>query len=91
MKDSLSSRAVLEAAMGRLLRQGTYFSSAIIALGLIFSMQLAAAGIAMFILLPMARVAMMLFFFLRGQDYRLAAAAALVMAIVLLSYLLGSR
>jgi uncharacterized membrane protein len=52
---------------------------------------IAAAGIALFILLPVARVATMLFFFWRARDYRLAAVAALVMAIVLLSYLLGAR
>jgi uncharacterized membrane protein len=98
MKEAAESRAVLENALGMLLRLGTYLSSAVIASGFVLAlasnsrgMPIAAAGIALFILLPVARVAVMLFYFWRTKDYRLAAAAALVIAIVLLSYLLGTR
>jgi uncharacterized membrane protein len=98
MKEAAASRAILGNALGMLLRLGTYLSSTVIAAGLVLAlasnslgMTIAAAGIALFILLPVARVAAMLFFFWRTKDYRLAAAAALVMAIVLLSYLSGSH
>jgi uncharacterized membrane protein len=47
------------------------------------------AGIAVFILLPVLRVIVMLLLFRRQKDYRFAAIATLVLAIILVSALLG--
>ncbi|HEY3901972.1 MAG TPA: DUF1634 domain-containing protein [Chthoniobacter sp.] len=47
------------------------------------------AGIAVFILLPVLRVIVMLVLFRRQKDYRFAAIAALVLAIILVSVLVG--
>jgi uncharacterized membrane protein len=92
------SRAGIEKTMQRLLQHGTYLASAVVAAGLLlmlasnpWGMRIATAGIALFILLPVARVLAMLIFFLRAREYRLGAAAALVISIVLLSYLFGAR
>jgi uncharacterized membrane protein len=54
-------------------------------------MRIAAAGIALFIVLPLARVATMLVFFARSRDYRFSGIAALVLGIILFSYLVGAR
>ena len=53
-------------------------------------MRIAAVGIALFIVLPIARVAAMLFFFLVSRDYRFSGIAALVLVIILFSYLVGA-
>lgn len=98
MRKTTASRVGPERVLALLLHWGTYLASAVIAAGLIqvfaskpAGLDLAKAGIALFILLPVARVAAMLLFFLRERDYRLGAAAALVLLIVLLSYLVGTR
>lgn len=98
MSKTSEPRAGLEEALERLLRYGTYLASAVIAVGFVLMLEsspvgarIATAGIALFILLPVARVSAMLIFFLRAREYRLGAAAALVMSLVLLSYLLGAR
>jgi uncharacterized membrane protein len=46
-------------------------------------------GIALFILLPMLRVLLMLLVFIRERDFRLASRAGWVLAIILLSIVLG--
>jgi uncharacterized membrane protein len=88
----------LEHILGMLLHYGTILASAIIAAGLALSPEFGAAGwraatagIALFILLPVARVAAMLFYFLRTGDYKFGAIAALVMSIILLSFFLGAN
>jgi uncharacterized membrane protein len=98
MRKTSESRAGIEKALELLLQHGTYLASAVIAAGLALmlasnpaGMRIATAGIVLFILLPVARVSAMLIFFLRAREYRLGAAAALVMSIVLLSYLFGAR
>jgi uncharacterized membrane protein len=80
---------VLERRLGKLLYRGTYVAVAVIILGLavavgfdVYGLRIATAGIAILILLPVARVAAMAIFFWRARDYRFAAIAALVMAIM---------
>jgi uncharacterized membrane protein len=97
----------LEELLAALLRYGTCLASGSIALGLVLTlidlhfgtrnlailpnMRIATIGIVLFILLPTFRVLLMLFVFVRDHDYRLASAAALVMAIVLLGVVIGIR
>jgi uncharacterized membrane protein len=86
----------LEQSLGKLLQYGTVLASTVVALGVAiapdfnqFGMRTATAGIALFILLPVARVAVMLFFFLQARDYRFGAIAALVLATIFLGFFLG--
>ena len=88
----------LEQLLGKLLRYGTFVASAVIALGIAISpiagaagTHAATAGIVLFILLPVLRVGAMLLFFLWTRDYRFGAIAALVMLIILTSFLVGAR
>ena len=90
--------APLERTLGSLLRYGTYIASLVIALGLALSLgsnpagqRIAGVGIALFIALPVARVGAMLIFFLRTRDYRFSAIAALVLVIIVISYVVGTR
>jgi uncharacterized membrane protein len=90
--------APLEKILSVMLHYGTYLASLVIALGLLVAFRWAAAGtsiatvgIALFIALPVARVAAMLMFFWRSRDYRFGAIAALVLGIIFLSYLTGTR
>ena len=87
----------MEKALGAMLLYGTCLASLVIALGLVIAilsgaagMRIAAVGIALFIVLPIARVAAMLFFFLVSRDYRFSGIAALVLVIILFSYLVGA-
>jgi uncharacterized membrane protein len=95
----------MEELLAAFLRYGSCLASAAIALGLLLalidlhfgtrnlailpSMGIATMGIVLFILLPTFRVLLMLCVFVREHDYRLAAAAALVLAIVLLGVVIG--
>ncbi|MER2176665.1 MAG: DUF1634 domain-containing protein [Stenotrophomonas maltophilia] len=80
-----------------LLWYGTWFATALIAVGVLLSIfeplhsalvlpisgyDAVKAGIGVFILLPVARVALMLLIFLRERDYVYVAIAALVLAII---------
>jgi uncharacterized membrane protein len=92
------SSAPLERILGAMLHYGTYLASFVIALGLMVAFRwaavgtaIASAGIALLIALPVARVAAMLAFFWRSRDYRFSAIAALVLGIIFLSYLTGTR
>jgi uncharacterized membrane protein len=96
----------LEELLAGLLRNGSWLASAAIGFGFILAlidfrfgtrnlailpnMRIAAMGIVIFILLPTLRVLLMLLVFIRGRDFRLAATAGLVLAIVLLGIVLGS-
>jgi uncharacterized membrane protein len=98
MKAGAALPGGLERSLGRLLQYGTVLASAVIALGLALALgsgpagwRIATFGIVLFILLPVARVGAMLFFFLRGRDYKFGSIAALVMAIMLLSFFLGAN
>jgi uncharacterized membrane protein len=88
----------LEQLLARLLHYGTLGASAVAGAGLALAfawsalgLRIASAGIAMFILLPVLRVGVMLVFFLRVRDFRYGAIAALVLAIISISFLVGAR
>jgi uncharacterized membrane protein len=98
LKTEAAFSSPLENLLGSLLHYGTLAASGIIAVGLALSiasgplgLQIATAGIALFILLPALRVATMLIFFLRAGDYRYGAIAALVLFIIVVSFLIGAR
>ena len=98
MKAGAAMPAPLERILGSLLHYGTYTASGVIALGFALSFASrpagqgsATAGIALFIVLPVARVGAMLIFFLRARDYRFSAIAALVLAVIAISYFVGAR
>ena len=87
----------LEALLAATLRYGTWLATAVILAGLVLAaiphragLPLAKLGIALFILLPVARLVLMLLVFLRQRDYRFAAVAALVLAIVALAFTIGT-
>ena len=89
----------LESLLGGVLHYGSWLASTVIAAGLVLalstqnlaSMRLVAIGIALFILLPVLRVVLMLIVFLRERDYRFSAIAALVLTILLVGFVLGTR
>ena len=54
-------------------------------------MRLVTIGIAFFLQLPSLRVVLMLIVFLRERDYRFSAIAALVLTIILVGFVLGTR
>jgi uncharacterized membrane protein len=97
----------LERLLADLLSYGSWLASSAIGLGfslawidsrvgthnlaILPNMLIAKVGIALFILLPTLRVLLMLLFFFRERDYRLAIIAALVLTIILLGFILGIR
>jgi hypothetical protein len=99
--DKLEPREQLIAG---LLWYGTWLASAFVAGGLALGLlqhlvmplvlglsgfAVVKAGVALFILLPVARVALMLFIFMRERDYAYMAISALVLAIIGSSLLVG--
>jgi uncharacterized membrane protein len=98
LKTKAAARSGLEQVLAVLLQYGTYLASAVVALGwaLAFessaaAMRVASTGIALFILLPVARVGVMLIYFLYTRAYRFGAISALVLSIIFLSFTLGAR
>ncbi|OWK38501.1 DUF1634 domain-containing protein [Fimbriiglobus ruber] len=105
MDAAVSSSRRLERFLAGLLQYGTWLASVATALGtalllaeeywnvqnpgLVSGTRVVTAGIALFILLPVARVLVMLAFFLRERDYRFVAIAALVLMIIFLGFGLG--
>lgn len=91
------SSEVMERLLARLLTVGTWLASCVIlaGLGMAFwtprGMSIANAGIGLLILLPVSRLFLMLFVFLRGRDYRLAAASGLVLLTILAGVIVGVR
>jgi hypothetical protein len=97
----------LESLLAGVLHYGSWLASAAIAVGLVLvlsaspmsahssavppNMHLVTIGIGLFILLPVLRVALMLIVFLRERDYRFSAIAALVLTILLVGSVLGTR
>jgi uncharacterized membrane protein len=97
----------LESVLAKFLRYGTWVASSVIAIGCgllavearkgmpgsaeTLALRCVTAGIAFLILLPVARVAIMLWFFLRDRDYRLAIAAALVLTTIAAGVAVGIR
>ena len=97
----------LEELLAALLRHGSWSASAAIGLGYALALigshspsrnlavlpniRIVSVGIVLFILLPILRVLLMLLFFIRERDFRLAVAAALVLAIILVGIVLAFR
>ena len=97
----------LEESLAVLLRYGSCLASVAIGLGftlalcdsrfgtrnlaILSNMHIVTMGIVLFIMLPMLRVLVMLLVFIREGDFRLAATAGLVLAIILLGIVLGLR
>jgi uncharacterized membrane protein len=90
-------RSGCERAVARLLRDGTCVASAVIAVGLAIEMlhpgvspmlrgynglDVEKIGVALFIFLPIARVVLMLVFFLGQRDSTYTAISAVVLAII---------
>jgi uncharacterized membrane protein len=90
----------LERILAEVLHYGTWLASAVIAVGLalalgesilsVSGLPIVTAGIAMFILLPVVRVILMLIVFVRERDYRFAAIAATVLAVIVLGLVVGT-
>ena len=102
MNHDESSSLPLESLLAGVLHYGSWIASAAIAVGLVLALSahhltglanlhLVAIGIALFILLPVLRVVLMLIVFLRERDYRFSAIAALVLTIILVGFVLGTR
>ncbi len=97
MSSSLARHHRLERILARVLDQGTWLASGIIAVGWILAASgwrtvgVVNAGVALFLLLPVLRVLIMLVVFLRERDYRFGAITALVLSIIVLGALLGAR
>ena len=73
----------LERRLAALLQGGTWLACAVIAAGMAAGLaRLVVAGIGLVIALPVVRVAAMLGASARARDWRLAAVAALVLAII---------
>ena len=83
----------LERQLAIVLRVGTWFASGVVAAGLVLpsSARLVTVGIALFIALPVVCVALLLLWFLRRGDYRIAVIAALVLAVIVLGFAIGMR
>jgi uncharacterized membrane protein len=92
----------LERLLATVLSAGTWLASATIAAGVALAltgahaggvrdMPIVTAGIALFILLPITRVALMAIVFAHRRDYRFAAIAVLVLAIIGVGCALGLR
>jgi uncharacterized membrane protein len=95
--NSLARHHELERLLGRVLDQGTWIASGIVAIGWILAalgwrtMGVINGGVALFLLLPVLRVLIMLVVFIRERDYRFSAITALVLAVIVLGAFLGTR
>lgn len=93
--------AALELRLARLLWNGTWIASLVVAVGLAVSAvgpsiawgltgpRVVTAGLALFIFLPVARVLLMLVAFAGQRDYRFVGIAAFVLVVVLAGFALG--
>lgn len=106
MTAKLARNVGLESLLARVLSVGTWLATFVIALGLALpllgghggspdmtsaSTRIVTVGIALFILLPVLRVLLMVIVFIRERDYRFAAIAALVLAIIIFGFALGTH
>jgi uncharacterized membrane protein len=97
MSNALARHHGLERLLARVLDQGTWLASGIIAVGWILAASgwrtvgVINAGVGLFLLLPVIRVLIMLIVFVRERDYRFGAITALVLTIIVLGALLGAR
>lgn len=82
----------LERRLAIVLRVGTWSASAVVGAGLVLSStNVVTAGIGLFIALPIVCVALMLLWFLRRRDYRIALVAALVLTVIAVAFVAGMR
>jgi uncharacterized membrane protein len=91
----------LERRLATTLQVGTWIGSCVIAVGWVLSATgeppslptaaeaIVRAGIALFILLPALRILLMAIVYVRERDYRFGAIAALVLAVIVVSAVLG--
>lgn len=90
----------IESLLAGVLNVGTWLASVVIAAGLVLSLfhertpfpngaQVVTAGIGLFILLPILRVILMLTIFVKERDYKLAAAAVVVLLIIFAGFAIG--
>ncbi len=81
----------LDRSVALVLGAGTWIASAVIGAGLLLPSGTAIvnAGVALLIALPILRVALMLVEFVRRQDYRIALIAGSVLAVIILSIVIG--
>ena len=98
-RKTTETKSHIEPVLARALAFGTWLISAVISAGLVLSFfpawmrygwQVVMAGIGLFILLPITRVILMLALFARIHEYKFAAVAALVLAIILASLVVGA-
>ena len=95
--------ARLERRLATFLAAGTWLACVVIAVGLALAalgpqvgfarhgLPIVTAGIALLVLLPVGRVILMLVELLRARDFRLAAVAGCVLAILALGFIVGAR
>lgn len=82
----------LERRLAVVLQVGTWSASAVVGAGLVLSStNVVTAGIGLFIALPIVCVALMLLWFLRRRDYRIALVAALVLTVIAVAFVAGMR
>ncbi|HEX4461216.1 MAG TPA: DUF1634 domain-containing protein [Polyangia bacterium] len=93
----------LERRLATFLSAGTWLACVVIAVGLALAalgshvafarhgLPIVTAGIALLVLLPVGRVLLMLVELLRVRDYRLAAVAGCVLAILAVGFIVGAR
>ena len=95
MSEGLARHHQLEHLLARVLDQGAWLASGVIAVGWIMvacgwhASWLINLGVALFLLLPVFRVLIMLVVFFRERDHRFSAITALVLSIILLGAVLG--
>jgi len=95
MNEGLGRHHKLESLLARVLDQGAWLASGVIAVGWTMvaggwrASWVINSGVALFLLLPVLRVVIMLVVFLRERDYRFSAITALVLSIIVLGALLG--
>jgi len=92
MKDHSAKTIDLEKTLSALLYYGTWVASAVTAVGYFFrsyTNEIIIVGIALFILLPTLRVMLLLFIFVRRHEYNFGLVAALVLAIIIASTVIG--
>jgi hypothetical protein len=89
----------IEAVLARALAVGTWLISAVIGAGLLltffpagmlYAWPVVTIGIGLFVLLPITRVILMLALFAGIREYKFAVVAALVLAIIFASFVIGA-
>jgi uncharacterized membrane protein len=86
----MSDNSLVASKLEYLLERGTWISTAVVAVGVIFSLELITKiGIAMFILIPIGRIIGLLISFIKEKDKHMALIATFVLGIILLSLTVG--